>query len=201
MKKIVKEFTVYQFNELSEEAKQKVRENYIDEYRSADCFSSDVIEVLKSEYGLYSLTPQYSLGYNQGDGLCLVGEITPNELKGDMFKAIAFKDLSESDVESIDGLIDKISFTNTTRYSYAKSVDIDEDVDLAKWCELPEYTKRLVDKVVENVKNWYFNEAKIFEKEGYDYFYEISDEELQEWGDDEGVWFSETGQIMEHLNF
>lgn len=68
MRTITKEFKIYKYEELSEKAKEKVRQDYIENLDAAD-FTDNVIEDLKS-IGLTQLRPYYSLSYCQGDGLC-----------------------------------------------------------------------------------------------------------------------------------
>ena len=68
MRTITKEFKIYKYEELSEKAKEKVRQDYINNLDAND-FTYMIIEDLNS-IGLKNLRPYYSLSYCQGDGLC-----------------------------------------------------------------------------------------------------------------------------------
>lgn len=65
MRTEIKEIKVYKFNELSSEAKEVVKQWWLNN-----------LEELKSEYGIETLKVSFSLGYCQGDGFCMYGEIS-----------------------------------------------------------------------------------------------------------------------------
>ena len=48
----------------------------------------------------------------------------------------------------------------------------------------------------EKVKHWYFAECNNFEKDGYSYFYEISDSDLSEICDDNNYTFLADGNLF-----
>lgn len=73
MRKIVKELNVYEFKELSEEAKKTVyeelREKLIND--NFENFKIYVEEILKNCHKLKNFDYEYSLSYCQGDGICI----------------------------------------------------------------------------------------------------------------------------------
>ena len=75
---VSKEFKIYEYAELSQKAKERVRNNYI-ENLDADIFTEQIMEDLR-EKGLENLRPLYSLSCCQGDGLCLYGSIEFKEI-------------------------------------------------------------------------------------------------------------------------
>ena len=69
MRTITKEVKIYSYSELDERAREKVKNDYMENLDSS-IFTEQVIEDLK-EKGLENLRPLYSLSYCQGDGLCI----------------------------------------------------------------------------------------------------------------------------------
>lgn len=81
MRKIteIREFNVYKFAELSQAAKEKVRDWYLEGQESC-IFTEDCMMRLSELFPNSDLKVQYSLGYCQGDGLNIYGEIRLDEL-------------------------------------------------------------------------------------------------------------------------
>lgn len=72
--------------------------------------------------------------------------------------------------------ISKIKFTRFDyHYSHAHTVRIEIEDNY----ENPKH-EQILQKVEENVKAWYFAKCKEFENNGYAFFYEISEEDLNE---------------------
>lgn len=80
MRTFTTEHTVYEFDELSDDAKQKA----IDQYREGQDFPwlsddmSNHLEELLAKHGItYDMTPNvyYSLSYSQGDGAMFEGKL------------------------------------------------------------------------------------------------------------------------------
>lgn len=74
MRKVIEEKTVYLFSELSEEAKEKVRNWYL-ESQDTYIFSEDCEEELREIFPNSGLDVQYSLSYCQGDGFNIFGNL------------------------------------------------------------------------------------------------------------------------------
>lgn len=83
MRKIteIREFNVYKFAELSQAAKEKVRDWYLEgQSELSYIFTDDCMERLSELFPNSNLEVQYSLGYCQGDGFNIYGEIRLDEL-------------------------------------------------------------------------------------------------------------------------
>lgn len=83
MRKIteIREFNVYKFDELSQAAKEKVRNWYLEgQSELSYIFTEDCMERLKELFPNSNLEVQYSLAYCQGDGFNIYGEIRLDEL-------------------------------------------------------------------------------------------------------------------------
>lgn len=194
---ITEEYEIFKFSELSAGAKEKVKQWYL-EGQEEYIFTEGVHEVLFSEYGITTLKTNYSLGYCQGDGLCLSGYISFDDLKSEKFKKIAFKNFTISDYKAfseLENYTSQIYFKHNSRYYYASSVNIDIDY----YCNSEKMEKlidKMINKLLTNIKNWYFSECLKFEKEGYSYFYEISNDDLQENCEANDYEFYASGEIF-----
>ena len=69
------EYNVYKYNELSDKAKEKVKEWYL-EGRNEYIFTEICEEDLHNLFGENELKVQYSLGYCQGDGFNIYGKVS-----------------------------------------------------------------------------------------------------------------------------
>ena len=71
MKTITKIFNIYNFDELSEKAKEKVLNTEKDKLYNEHCNNvDDVIYDCLCNYGMEDAKYNYSLSYSQGDGVC-----------------------------------------------------------------------------------------------------------------------------------
>ncbi len=194
MRIATKEFKIYKYEELSEKAKEKVRQHYIERLDSDD-FTYTVIEDLRN-IGLNNLRPYYSLSYCQGDGLCLTGCIEFDEITSEL-KEIFCKDFILSDYKILKSLKEYsiIEFNHIGRYFHKNSVEIDIYVDGNLSTKKYENHCKLADKLIKNIKEWYIDKCNEYEKQGYEFFYGINEEELQEYCNAKGYEFLENGII------
>lgn len=186
---------VFKFDELSNEAKQKVKEWYLS--TQEDCIFSDMVEeYLMVDYGL-ELEVGYSLGYCQGDGLCLYGEISFDQIRNnETMKKIVFKGFNVSDCRAFHELeyyVSHITLTHRGRYYHSNSVDIDIDYYAGG---ISDKMDKVVKKILTNVKSWYFEECYRYEQMGYDYFYEISESDLKDFCESNEYEFYEDGTLV-----
>jgi hypothetical protein len=193
MKTLVREITAYQYAELSKDAQEKAKQNYLAEDRLPNFFSDDLAEDLKERFGLCNLKTCYSLSYCQGDGLCLCGQIEHPELfSNGKFKKIAFKGIHHRQIQSVYDELHKIDFTYHSRYYYAETVSIE-----SREYYPTDKQEAIIGKIVENVKAWYFEFCRDWEKRGYDYFYELPDSDMQEICEEEEYFFTQDGQLID----
>jgi len=192
MKILAKTITGYSYNELDEFAKAEAKSSVLTYDRLTDFFSEDVRSELIEIFGLGHLNTYYSLSYCQGDGLCLYGRITSSELfDNDKFKKIAFKGIHHKQVQSVFDVLQNIDFEHRSRYYHAKTVFIESHI-----YETTDRQWAITEKVVENVKTWYFTFCREWEKRGYEYFYEISDEDMECVCDEHNNLFTEEGKLI-----
>lgn len=196
MRKVIEEKTVYLFSELSEEAKEKVRNWYL-ESQDTYIFSEDCEEELREIFPNSGLDVQYSLSYCQGDGFNIFGNLDIDD-----FIVYASGYLSSKQIRLLKFIAKEfsmyINLPKNPRYGYCYvgtitfADDIIEDMEYAKFRDIPEDDIRHIERVVKEIIE---ELCKEFEDNGYKYFYEISDEELEE-ACDANCWeFLEDGSI------
>ncbi len=194
MRTIMKEIKIYNYSELDDRGKDKVRNDYINNLDS-NIFTEQVIEDLR-EKGLENLRPYYNLWCGQGDGLCLYGSIEFEEITGKL-KNDFYKDFKLSDYKILKNLKEysQISFNHSGRYYHKYSVDIDVYIDGNLSPKNYENQSRLANKLLKNVKEWYLDLCDEYEKWGYEFFYGITSDELQEYFDAMGYEFLQDGTL------
>ena len=211
MEIITREYKVYNFSELSEEAKDKVKQWYLDDdFRSYD-FENIYTEDLRYLFNNSDLKLQFSLSYCQGDGLNIYGKldlmdvftaIRDTEHSGDLFEQ--YKDLfSEHEQRTIEAYMEvcgrEVELPYNRHYCYC----IDDRVDFADdWIESLEYCRYkniqidTIRKMEKLVGRMFENLSATYEKYGYDYFYNADDEVVNEECEANGWRFLEDGTFF-----
>ena len=211
MEIITREYKVYNFSELSEEAKDKVKQWYLDDdFRPCE-FENIYTEDLKYLFNNSDLKLQFSLSYCQGDGLNIYGKldlmdvftaIKDTEHSGDLFEQ--YKDLfSEHEQKTIEAYMEvcgrEVELPYNRHYCYC----IDDRVDFADdWIESLEYCRYkniqidTIRKMEKLVGRMFENLSATYEKYGYDYFYNADDEVVNEACEANGWRFLEDGTFF-----
>ena len=211
MEIITREYKVYNFSELSEEAKDKVKQWYLDDdFRSYD-FENIYTEDLRYLFNNSDLKLQFSLSYCQGDGLNIYGKldlmdvftaIRDTEHSGYLFEQ--YKDLfSEHEQRTIEAYMEvcgrEVELPYNRHYCYC----IDDRVDFADdWIESLEYCRYKniqIDTIIKMEKlvgRMFENLSATYEKYGYDYFYNADDEVVNETCEANGWRFLEDGTFF-----
>lgn len=187
------EYKVYKYNELSDEAKEKVKEWYLDG-QEPYIFTDDCEQDLYNLFGKNDLKVQYSLGYCQGDGFNIYGKIDVENI----FKCLEnhnggtqlekFEDVltnkEKKTILNYAAECGKIELPCNHRYCYcvANHIDIADDwkYKLENYSNYANINERVLEKFEELVKGIFETLCEDYEKQGYEYFYEISDEDLEE---------------------
>lgn len=202
------EYKVYKYNELSDEAKEKAKEWYLNGQESF-IFTDMCKEDLYNLFGKNNLDVQYSLSYCQGDGFNIYGTIDAesifncleNHNGGTQFEK--FEDVLTAEEKKIIlayaeecGAIN-LPMNNRYGYSLADYIDIAEDWTWRLECaDYTEIKEDVLDKFEKLVRNIFYTICNGYEKWGYDYFYEVSDEDMEEACEANGWEFTEDGDIF-----
>ena len=175
---------LYHYNELSENAKQEVREWYL-EGRDTDAFTETVIEDMHYLFPNSSLSVEYSLNYRQGDGLNINGNLSLYDFL-DKWQA------TEKEKRTINYYLDNsfsdYTFEKDKHYCYScKFIDkkyinctIQDFIENLEYLEIKNINKNIIEKFFNDMIDFFEGLDKEYEEYGYNYFYEISDEDLTE---------------------
>lgn len=200
MRKIteVREFNVYKFAELSQAAKEKVRDWYLERQNELSyIFTDECMETLSELFPDSDLEVQYSLNYCQGDGFNIYGEILLDEL----LEKIA-KNFTEKEIKffkwafSEYGTSYQLAHNNRYCYCICSKHDFMENI----FCEMDNsYFRNILEETMEKFNKFageYLDNLCLeFEENGYDWFYNISEEDLQEYCKDNECEFLENEKI------
>ena len=211
MEIITREYKVYNFSELSEDAKEKVKQWYLDDdFRPCE-FENIYTEDLRYLFNNSDLKLQFSLSYCQGDGLNIYGKldlmdvftaIRDTEHSGNLFEQ--YKDLfSEHEQKTIEAYMEVCGRDVELPYNRHYCYCIDDRVDFADdWIESLEYCRYkniqidTIRKMEKLVGRMFENLSATYEKYGYDYFYNADDEVVNETCEANGWRFLEDGTFF-----
>lgn len=195
MREVVRKFNVYQYSELSEEAKEVAKKWYLDGRDSCD-FSEIYEQDLGFLFPNSDLKLEYSLGYCQGDGLNIYGSLNPMDIlmaiKNPSVAGDTFKDfrniLSNKEVRTIsfyanDLRCDIALPRNNTHYSYCvadQTEFADEWIDELEYECIRDIKREVLVKFQDLVRKCFTTLAKKYEEYGYQFFYEVDEDEMKE---------------------
>ncbi|MCI9127429.1 MAG: hypothetical protein HFG28_09555 [Eubacterium sp.] len=200
MRKIIetREFNVYKFEELSQDAKEKVRDWYLEGQSDLSyIFKEDCLERLSGLFPNSNLEVQYSLSYCQGDGFNIYGEIQLDELLEKIAENFTKKEMKFFKWAFNEcGTSFKIEYNRHGEYCICSRNDFMEDIfyEMDNWYfrNIPEKTMEKFNKLAGQYLD---NLCKEFEENGYDWFYEISEEDLQEYCETNDYEFLGNGKL------
>lgn len=184
MEYITRVYQVYDYCELSEEAKERVKEWYINDEFRCNIFSDDVNYMLEEDYKNSSLKVEYSLGYCQGDGLNIYGKL----YLIDMLDKINFSSYSEKEKRFITWLFKKynpyfsIDIPENRRYCYciADQIDIRSDIESdLEFDRIRSINYEAIQKFENDVIEHFKKQCSDYEKAGYKFFYDPDEDEIQ----------------------
>lgn len=197
-------YDVYTYDELSDEAKEKVKDELLrvrQEYES-DVFSDSCGTMLKELFPNSDLKIEYSLSYSQGDGFNTYGSLDVNDLINVDLSAYPFKDS-----KYITPLSDKTAIKSACEKAEISDIEVPENgrygYSMADRIELvPSYEVELSDEdvaLLNELEKFAQDVMGVFdsqcETDGYDWFYEATDEEVKDWADANDYEFTEDGEL------
>ena len=199
METITREYTVYSYSELSEEAKEKVREWYIDDndrcYMLSDCWNAS----LEYDFIYSDLKVQWSLNYCQGDGVNIYGKLKLS----DMMDKIDFKHYTKKEIRFIEWVIKEynpvITLPQNDHYAYCMADRIDLESDLLwemKYNGIKNIKRDVLEKLNNDIIAYFENLCGHLEMSGYEYLYEPDEEEIIEACEANDWKFTEEGKFF-----
>lgn len=185
------EKTVYNFSELSNEAKEKAikyfqKNQYEDLF--LDFFVEDCIEKANDK-GFNDVKIQYSLGYSQGDGLSFSAHLDISKLLND-FKPTLKTSVSDAIYNNISANCE----ANNGHYCYASKGDV--SIEFENYAREYENLNELTNEFQEYVREIYLELCNDFEKNGYaEIGYQTSEEYAIEHFNNNNTEFDEDGNL------
>jgi len=180
MRTVTIDYDVYKYQELSEQAKEKAKEWYL-EGKDASWFKDDCEEILHCEFPNSELNVEFSLSYCQGDGLNIYGSINLLELWNKLDK----NKYTDKEKKFMEYVLKEYSMTydmpENWRYGYcmSSSWDFTENIisDM-EYANLRGIKYDVLKKFDEDCKEYMEKLCSDFESDGYSYFYEVDDDEM-----------------------
>lgn len=185
MRTVTEEYKLYTYNELSEEAKEKVKEWYLDDEMRATFFYEDKKEFLVENYKRSNLEIIFSLSNCQGDGLNIEGKINLYDF-AEKWKA---DEKSKRTIEHyIDNSFDEYTFESNRQYCYSckfidrKYIDdtITEFIDDLKYNGIRGIKSDVIKAFFNDMIDHFEELDEEWEKAGYKYFYDAEESEIAE---------------------
>lgn len=202
---------VYEYMELSDDAKGTAKQWFLNDdsraYELTDIFTEDIHEIFPNS----KLEVQWSLNSCQGDGVNIYGSVNLDDIltlpgsgrapELDWSKGY----LSEKEIRTMrfymSAYRDSVDIPINRRYTYCMADSLDLSEDFRYELENMEFRDIKIDvleKVEKLVKQIFHQLCMQFEKAGYKYLYEISDEEMEKncsaneyYFYEDGTWFNE----------
>lgn len=196
--------TYYNYDELSQEAKENVREQMIEIFCTTDGLYSQLIEDIKYDFPNSELDVEFQLSYCQGDGLNIYGTMDFIDSYNLILREESFDSFTEEEQEYLKLLSEEISdcklnLKSNGRYGYCTVAYNDFEWDIKT--EIEEFTNIPVKSDIIKKYNDLFIE--VFEgycdrqKEyGYNWLYEMEWDEVEELVYNNDYEFDEDGNLM-----
>lgn len=204
MRTVIKEIKAYSYPELSEKAKERVKQWYLDDPDRNIVFRDYCKEFYINEFPNSRLEPRYSLCYCQGDGYNTEGKLRISDV-------IDKLDLTEKEKRTLhfyfDNLQTTYTFETNRQYGYScKFIDrkyveatVDEAVEDAEGNRWKNVNSSLIRKMYELIFDYFEELDNTFEKSGYKYLYEVDEDEMSETCEANNWEFSENGEFLSDI--
>ena len=194
MKTITKIFNIYNFDELSEKAKEKVVNASREYLYTEHCNNvDDVIYECLYNYGVGDAKYNYSLSYSQGDGVCFynINLFSYTRLiskdyntKLNKFELEALTLLNEKEYKMFlqylnEGYNIKI-VKNSSNYCHSHTCSLEEEYYYSDDAEEEKAINNLIYDLKKKMEYIYYNMCYEIERLAYNYIEYISDDEIKE---------------------
>lgn len=175
-------YTIYNFNELSEEVQKAAIDKYINATidQRNDWYYEDCKEELKRLLPNSEAKLQYSLSYCQGDGLEIYGSIA----WADLLEAVK-EDLTEKEAKTIDHYLSEIDSyieLNPNRqycyYHFNKNTFINAFEDSLYYSIFANINHETINKYCSLCNDYLEELSSAWETAGYDYLYNPDHDEI-----------------------
>ncbi len=195
MRTITTVVKLYTFDELSDNAKARVREQYLNS-QDVESFTDGCKMYIDELLPNSNLDVQFSLSYCQGDGFNIYGEFSLIDLANVLEDKFTEKEKRFLKWAFEETGINSYKMPMNSHYCYCTAYmhDFTEDIfDALDYDGMRDIRKDTLEKMTREARIYIEKLCMSFENDGYKYFYEVSDDELKEWAND--FEFTEDGNI------
>lgn len=202
MRTITKTYDIYTYDELSKQAKERVKRDFLNTDYLNSVFAEDTETDLELDFPNSNLKRQYRLSSCQGDGFNIYGSISFKDLENnrrdatpdnEFYPLTVFTDKEWKKLREYSGDF-RIIVPENRRYGYCMCDRIDFANEALSYLG-EKADKDLVYKFEHVVKRVVGEYCRKKEQEGYDFLYNISDEEMSDISDCNGWEYTEFGDI------
>lgn len=210
MKIITRKYKVYEYKELSDEAKEKAKQWFLDD---GGLRAMDFKEIYEQD--LWNLFPtsflhlQFSLASCQGDGVNVYGELNLDEILNLPTSANAddqFADLkdyfTEKEIKTLrfymkecTNYID-LPYNSRYCYCYVDRIDMDKWSNYLWWSGYRDINEEVIEKLKQYIIKIFTKLCRNYENYGYDYLYNVDDEEMSETCEANHWYFNKDGSYF-----
>ena len=199
MFKMNKTIHLYKYEKLSETAKEQAKKDYL-EARDGDFFEENCNDKLYDLFPNSELSVEYSLRYCQGDGLNIYGKLYLDDVLAyikDKFSEKGLKTLkwifSNYNTEYTMKRNDRYAYCMCDKHEYMEDIE-----DNLKCDYIRNIPYELIGKFNRVVQLYMKHLCDDFEADGYEYFYEVSEETMQEDSEINGYLYYSNGELAEY---
>jgi hypothetical protein len=192
----------YNYSELNDAAKEKIKQWYLcDLDIHNDIFYEDIKNYLSEHFPKSDLQVCYSLASCQGDGLNIYGKLNLYD----------FLDKWEQDEKTkrtlkfyIDNSMYYYNFEQNNRYCYScKFIDrkyisdaINEFITELPYNNITNIKTNLIHLFFNDLIDYFEELDNHFEKDGYNYLYNVDEDEIKEFYDINEYYFTKDGKMI-----
>ena len=203
MKEITRTEIVYDFIELTEKAKENARRAYCESFHEPFMFTESVKYCLDEKFPNSKLETEYSLSYCQGDGLNVYGQFAISDIINFIRRNYEDYDtvlnskqkrfmnyLAKQDIQVVNRSNSHYCYYTSKAEDIIWSIEIELEGNYYR--DIPYDTIQIIANMFDICFKKYCGEL---EDEGYNFFYEVDDEEIIEtWEANEYEGFTEDGK-------
>lgn len=191
-------YKVFSFSELSEIAKDKVRQWYLDDDLRTDIFTEDCLYRLGELFPNSDLKVEYSLGYCQGDGLNIYGDLRLDDVMEHIKDNFTEKELRFFNWVFRE-IADEYTMPANDWYHYC-ICDRHYYLEDVVWeCENNYYRNipyDLIERFEGLIQDYMSELCGQLEQDGYKWFYEPDDDEIEDCCEANEWYFDEDGDLF-----
>lgn len=214
-KTVTREFTVYSFSELSEEAKERVRQDYLESNRWPEDFQEMMKSDLDTLFPNSDLKVSFDSSCSQDEHMNIYGDLSLTDtlnFLSDILYTDEFSNFTEKEIRFLkwavseypqtvklrDGMQYSRPGVYGTKYGIARGSDLIEDLEYdLEYDNIRDIRYNTLGKMEKVMKKVFKKICMQWALNAEEYFYSVDDSEVEEWAEDNDYYFTENGGIFD----